>query len=583
MAGPDRTSGRLGGTSAPAPDPLISYSLRSLQSAVAASLFLVLLIAIYLELPSVQVTNRTACSILLMLAAAVTAVAFLMPWRRILLRPRGRVLVWIWAMTMIALIELGIGFTGGGQSQLFIALLVAMAFVAGPLFPVPVEVTCSGLAIVGYVVTVLAVGRNVSAATIVFRATVMAGVAGGVGMLANEVTRGLRRQIDERVASEKREQLWRTVASLVRKIDVPDIDEVLAAVVNALGTVGFDSAAICEVDEVGGTFRVLHSMGLAVSYTDQVHDLGAGIASRVIERRAAVVLDDYRSTEEFPEIDRGGYGTVIAGPVWVGARSTPSSWPDHVIAWVSEARRSPPSRHWRLRLGTPSRTPASSSVTGRTGRTAGTAGIVSRRHDRRRCRGVILRVSRQAEALYGYTADELSSVAAAAMLAPRRVWSDQLTLVDQWLTNAGSDLIGLDHAVLGLCKDGTEKPIEIRLSTVETREGPVIAATVRDVTERREFERRLAHQATHDSFTGLPNRDFFLQQLSLALENRISTDPPIAVCFLDLDHFKYVNDSRGHGAGDAPSPPWPSGSASSLTGSSWPTSAGMNSGCWPWD
>ena len=551
MAGPQRMSGRLGDLSSPSPDPLISYSLRSLQSAVATSFFVVLLVAIYLELPGVQITNRTACSILLMLAAAVTAVAFLLPWRRILVHPRGPVLVWAWAMTMIILVELGIAFTGGGQSQLFIALLVTTAFLAGPLFPVPVEIGLSTLAVAGYVITVLAVGRNVSVATLVFRATVMAGVAGGIGLLANEVTRGLRRQIDERIASEKREQLWRTVAALVRQIDVPVIDEVLAAVVDALVTVGFDSADICEVDIAAGTFRVLHARGIPESYTAEVHDLSHGAAARVLERRAVVVLDDYRSTGEIPEIRGGGYGTVIAGPVWVDGAL------DAILMAGS-----------RVRLGIGSEEIAAfETLAAQAGHALENARLLEQHRtdvDELRellesspdamivvdANGVLLRVSRQAEALYGYRADELVG-RSAAILAPQRVWSDQLSMVDRWLSRAGNDLIGLDHMVLGLCKDGTEKPIEIRLSTVETRDGTVIAATVRDVTERREFERRLAHQATHDSFTGLPNREFFLQQLTQALEDHLSTDPPLAVCFLDLDHFKYVNDSRGHGAGDA--------------------------------
>lgn len=71
-------------------------------------------------------------------------------------------------------------------------------------------------------------------------------------------------------------------------------------------------------------------------------------------------------------------------------------------------------------------------------------------------------------------------------------------------------------------------------------------AVVRDVTDQREMAARLRHQASHDVLTGLPNRALFQEYVETAL----AAGGPFAVLFVDLDHFKVVNDSLGHEAGD---------------------------------
>lgn len=68
--------------------------------------------------------------------------------------------------------------------------------------------------------------------------------------------------------------------------------------------------------------------------------------------------------------------------------------------------------------------------------------------------------------------------------------------------------------------------------------------------ERKEFEDRLAHQSMHDPLTGLPNRLLFLDRLALAVARCRRAHTEVAVLFCDLDRFKNVNESGGHGAGD---------------------------------
>lgn len=77
-----------------------------------------------------------------------------------------------------------------------------------------------------------------------------------------------------------------------------------------------------------------------------------------------------------------------------------------------------------------------------------------------------------------------------------------------------------------------------------------MVGTVHDITERKELEKQLAHQALHDALTGLPNRSLFVDRLEQALARADRHRGKIAVLFLDVDNFKVVNDSLGHEAGD---------------------------------
>lgn len=73
---------------------------------------------------------------------------------------------------------------------------------------------------------------------------------------------------------------------------------------------------------------------------------------------------------------------------------------------------------------------------------------------------------------------------------------------------------------------------------------------VQDITERKNFEELLTYHVKHDQLTGLPNRDLLRERLDTALKSAAQSGNEIAVLMLDLDHFKRINETKGHDSGD---------------------------------
>lgn len=104
----------------------------------------------------------------------------------------------------------------------------------------------------------------------------------------------------------------------------------------------------------------------------------------------------------------------------------------------------------------------------------------------------------------------------------------------------------------GRHEDGTEYLLQASISRIDDEAGNFFryGAIVTDVTERRNAEERIRHQANFDALTGLPNRALLLDRLAQSLATVTRASAKMALMFIDLDGFKLVNDTLGHDMGD---------------------------------
>ena len=118
-------------------------------------------------------------------------------------------------------------------------------------------------------------------------------------------------------------------------------------------------------------------------------------------------------------------------------------------------------------------------------------------------------------------------------------------------TRASEQRMLVNHEICLRRLDGAAIWVVVNENAVYSAAGPSVKeGSLVDITDRRQGEERSRFQASHDALTGLPNRLLFSDRLSLAILHAQRHRELLAVMFLDLDHFKRINDGLGHSAGD---------------------------------
>ncbi len=159
----------------------------------------------------------------------------------------------------------------------------------------------------------------------------------------------------------------------------------------------------------------------------------------------------------------------------------------------------------------------------------------------------ILGFNPAAEKIFGYTQEEILG-RHVKCLVPESL-HDKYAAIAASLRD-GTQKSAINKEILALRKGGEEFAAEVSISEMTLNGYRYFIGILRDITQRKAAEERIAHLAHHDYLTGLPNRALFLDRLELSLALAKRTHVLVAVLFMDLDGFKLVNDELGHDVGD---------------------------------
>lgn len=163
--------------------------------------------------------------------------------------------------------------------------------------------------------------------------------------------------------------------------------------------------------------------------------------------------------------------------------------------------------------------------------------------------GVIESFNKSACTVFGYTLEEVQGKNV-SMLIPDLHGQQHDSYIENYQKTGESRVIGISREVQGKRKDGSIFPMSLSVSKVTRAGQTTFIGVARDITQRRQDEEEIRRLAFYDALTGLPNRRLLMDRLKQAMATSARTTAHGALMFLDLDHFKSLNDSLGHDVGD---------------------------------
>ncbi|MCW8918731.1 MAG: EAL domain-containing protein [Gammaproteobacteria bacterium] len=164
--------------------------------------------------------------------------------------------------------------------------------------------------------------------------------------------------------------------------------------------------------------------------------------------------------------------------------------------------------------------------------------------------GVISGWNTQAEKIFGWPREQIVGRTLSETIIPPQYRAAHAQGLKRFLASGEGYVLSSRVELVGLHRDGHEFPVELSITAVNTAGEYEFNGFIRDISAQKRSEQLIWNQANFDSLTGLPNRNMFHDRLAQNIRKAQRTGLKTALLIIDLDKFKEVNDTLGHGMGD---------------------------------
>lgn len=515
------------------PDLLVPYQLRTVTVGVRSTVLVLVVLGLYVMLPSRREVSAELLLALMVVAGAGALVIHWLPWRRFFDEGHGQRLLYVWSVVNILLITGGIAVSGGIESDAWFIYGVVLVFCAAS-YPVWGQIALLVFTGVCYVILLVVLGDPLPPATLVIRLGGLGTIAFIAAFLASELARQMEQHASARAEADARAERFGAVAAAARSMQAPRADLVSHRFASAALDLGFD-AALVAIDEADGP-RVAASVGDPL------------IVARLEQYVGAAPLLRDEVTLDIDERDRSaGPMRAVLSPVQVDGGAD---------AVLITARRGEP----RTR---PEERQALDLLCAVAGRALESSAYAARlRADEERYRALaehssefvvvidagwrITEWSHSIERTTGVSAHDVIGRPLQEVLSADsgRDLFEALTEVEGYGSTLRPVLVSFTD------RDGERRTVEVLIANLLSHpEVRGIVLNARDVTERQALAVELEWRRYRNALTGLPNRAGLIRTTAAWLGER-RADEPTAVLFVNVENVTAINDLYGREAAE---------------------------------
>lgn len=164
--------------------------------------------------------------------------------------------------------------------------------------------------------------------------------------------------------------------------------------------------------------------------------------------------------------------------------------------------------------------------------------------------GALVEFNPAAERIFGYTKEQVIGKLLAEVMVPPQQRQAHISKHQQFVQTGEKHIFDRRVELTAMHSDGSEFPVELTLTSLKDEELSLVTGFIRDISQQKKAQQEIENFAYYDGLTGLPNRRLLIDRFQRAVFTSKRAQTYTALIFVDLDHFKILNDTKGHDIGD---------------------------------